>query len=63
MEQEKKLQEEVERLSDLSEYKQSFTSLKRDYDVLLKKEQNTAEEFESLREEFDQTIQAFEEEQ
>ena len=63
LEQEKKLQEEVERLSDLTEYKKSFTSLKRDYDALLKKEQNTAEEFESLRKEFDQAIEAYEEEQ
>jgi hypothetical protein len=53
----------VERLSDLTEYKKSFTSLKRDYDALLKKEQNTAEEFESLRKEFDQAIEAYEEEQ
>jgi len=29
--------EEIEKLSDLTEYKQSYTELKRDYEALVKK--------------------------
>ena len=44
-EHEKKLMEEIEKLSDLTEYKKSYTELKSEYEALLKKDQITNEEF------------------
>ena len=55
-EHERRLQEEIQRLSDLTEYKKSYTELKRDYDSLLIKEEATAEEFDNLKKEFDKAL-------
>ena len=62
-EQEKKLKEEIDKLSDMTEYKISYTELKRDYEMLVKKEQSTSEDYESLRKEFEQALQLSKEEE
>ena len=40
----------------MTEYKKSYTELKRDFDSLLIKEEATAEEFDNLKKEFDKAL-------